>query len=142
MKARISILLLFIAVIASAQDAHKFLRDGDKWYEREKHNLAEEAYRRALDADHSLKGNYNLGNAVYRQERFEEAIEKYRNALGRDPNPGERAMIYHNLGNSYFQAGQLQESIEAFKEALKNRPGDRDTQHNLGLALQMLQQQQ
>lgn len=74
----------FIFIISAssliAQDTHKLLRAGDRDYNNQDFAAAEESYRKSLQKDKTIKGNFNLGNSVYNQDRHEEAVEYYESA--------------------------------------------------------------
>jgi tetratricopeptide (TPR) repeat protein len=156
---RVSSLLFLLAMSAVlyGQSPHKNLRQGDKYYYQNNYVQAEEAYRKALqDDEKSVNANHNLGNALYNQERYEEAVKYFENAAITSTNEAEKADAYHNLGNAYLsqvptvekpEQGQevLQKSIEAYKQSLKNNPNDDATRYNLAYAqnlFRQLQQQQ
>ena len=135
----------FIAIIvntAFAQSAHSHLRKGDKEYEKENFLEAEESYRKSLEKRNNLKAKYNLGNSTYMQNRYEESIEHYNDALELAKTDGEKSQAYYNLGNSLLKNGSLPESIEAYKTALKLNPEDEDVRKNLFIAKMMEQKQQ
>ncbi len=145
---------LFILVFLSlsnqiwSQSSHELLMDGDKNYIQENYTTAEEFYRKAKDSDNSLKSNFNLGNAIYKQERFEEAIDHYQGAVNRAKNNEERSNAYFNLGNAYYNNQKIEESIEAYKNALKNNLNNKEAKYNLAAAketmkmIKMQEQQQ
>ena len=68
---------LLAATSAAAQNTkaeRRSLRDGDKAYGKENYTAAEIAYRRVLDIDStSAVARYNMGNALFRQNKFDEA---------------------------------------------------------------------
>ena len=146
MKKRICIqfacvMLLFISL--EAQTAHKYLRKGDNNYIDGDMALAEESYRKALEADpKATKGSYNLGNTVYTQERFDEAIEIYEDAAKRATDDELRGNALHNLGNAYFGKQDFENAVKSYKEALRIDPNDEDTRQNLVMSLKQLQAQQ
>ncbi|MCB9016286.1 MAG: tetratricopeptide repeat protein [Lentimicrobiaceae bacterium] len=141
----IPIVLLCAFSQASAQKDNAIIRKGNKLYEEGKYKDAEIDYRKAMEvAPKSVKGEYNLGNSLYKQENWEEAGRSFTNSAGKmkaDDNTG-KAAAYHNLGNSLFKAEKYQESIEAYKQALRLNPSDDDTRYNLSYALKKLVQQQ
>lgn len=132
----------WIPVFVSAQNAHQLLRNGDREYQKGGYGEAEENYRKSLSQSGSAKGYFNLGNAVYQQERFPEAIGQYEQAIRKAPTAARKADAYYNLGNAHFEAGNLDKSIEAYKNALRNNPSDIASKYNLALAKKKLQQQQ
>lgn len=132
-------LLLFLADLAIAQKDHRYLRQGDRNYEENDLGAAEEAYRKALEAKETAKGTYNLGNTIYKQGRYDEAIKHYERAAESTQEPQARAHAYHNLGNAYFQQGDYAKSAEAYKNALRLNPADMETKINLAQAQHLIQ---
>ena len=147
MNRRYSILYLVILIMIPgtlwAQGERKYIRHGNKEYEDKAFEESELQYRKALEKDlSSYEGNFNLGDALYKQEKFEDASKKFSGLASSEKDRMELAKIYHNLGNSLLQSNQVEESIEAYKHALRNNPEDYETKHNLAWALNLLQQQQ
>lgn len=146
MKKKILLMVIcmgWVSVGAFAQNsAHKWMRLGDKAYQNNQYPQAEEDYLKAQIKKSNPNAAYNLGNTIYQQERFEEAIQQFESAAKDAKDPGVKGMAYHNLGNAYYQAQELEKSIDAYKNALRLRPNDKGTKHNLALAKQQLQMQQ
>ena len=147
MNRRYSILYLVILIMIPgtlwAQGERKYIRHGNKEYEDKAFEESELQYRKALEKDlSSYEGNFNLGDALYKQEKFEDASKRFSGLASSEKDRMELAKIYHNLGNSLLQSNQVEESIEAYKHALRNNPEDYETKHNLAWALNLLQQQQ
>ncbi len=138
LKINTVILLVFCAVAMDAQTAHKELRQADKSYKSGNYANAEANYRKALEKDNSTKGNYNLGNSTYRQERFDESVKHYQAAADAAKDRTTKARAYHNLGNAHYQKGQFKESVEAYKNALRQNPNDLETKRNLTNAMRRL----
>jgi len=125
------------------QDFRDLVREGNRQYNAGKVVDAETSYRGALAVDEkSNLATFNLGNALYRQQKFEEAGREFEKAASGTNDKMERSRAYHNLGNSYLQQQKLKESIEAYKQALRNNPNDVDTKYNLSYALNLLKQQE
>lgn len=137
-------LLLCLANSGLAQSAHQHLLSADKNYKSQDYTKAEEAYRKALEKEPSSEGRYNLGNAIYNQERYDEAVRRYEQVVSTEKDPGIKANAYHNMGNAYYQQQKLEESIEAYKNALRLNPADLETKYNLAQAQRqlMLQKEQ
>lgn len=103
---------------------------------------AEASFRKGLEkAPGNFISNFNLGDALYKQERYDEAISSYNSALGDADNDLRKAKIHHNIGNALLKSNKIQESIEAYKTALKHNPDDADTKYNLSYALSLLNNQ-
>ena len=137
------VFILLLPFIANAQSKKNHLRNGNELYEDSLFNDAEMKYRKSLEKDQDyFSASYNLADAIYKQERYEESANLFDALTDDAKDKNEKAKIYHNLGNSLFKQQKLEESITAYKDALRNSPTDEETRHNLALAQKMLQQQQ
>ena len=140
----IAILLLLVLSSSSfAQNKKSFLRDGNTLYTDSSYNDAEMQYRKSLEKDQDyFNASFNLADAVYKQERFEEASALFDALKDNAPTENDLAKVYHNLGNSLVKEQKLEEAIDAYKSALRINPKDEDTRHNLALSKQQKQEQQ
>ena len=125
---------LFVATDAQAQKwpERSRVRRGNRAYERLDYDRAEERYREAQQlSDTCFEATFNLGDALYKQQRFDEA-EKVFTALAADStrNDLDRAYSYYNLGNSLFQQKKYQEALAAYKRSLRLNPADLETKYN------------
>jgi len=126
-----------------AQDDKKNIRKGNKLYSDGKYEDAEMRYRQALDENsNSFEGAFNLGDAAYKQEKYEDAATQFDLLTKQLADNDKIAKSYHNLGNSYLKSKDYGKSVEAFKNALRNNPADLDTKYNLAYAQQKLKEQQ
>ena len=97
---------------------------------------AEKNYRMALsEMPSNRKGAYNLGNAYYTAELYDEALARL-NSVTKDGSKSEKHRAYHNIGNALMQNKQCKKAVEAFKNALRNNPSDDESRYNLALAQQ------
>ncbi len=137
-------MLSVVAVAVSAQSESRNVKNGNKNYNDGKFVESEVDYRKGLEKNgSSFSANFNLGDALFRQEKYEQAAEQFTKAAALAGDDKERmAASYHNLGNSLLKSGQIQPAIDAYKQALKNNPKDDDTRYNLAYAKHLLQQQQ
>ena len=143
MKNTLYIFILLLPFLTNAQNKKTHLRNGNYLYEDSLFNDAEMKYRKSLEKDQDyFTASYNLADAVYKQERFEESSSLFEGLIDNAKTKNEKAKLYHNLGNSLFKQQKLKESIRAYKHALKNNPKDEETRHNLAFAQKMLQQQE
>lgn len=115
----------------AAQRVHKSLRFGTDAYAREAYVAAEEAFRRALYEQPSAATRYNLGNAVYQQGRYTEAVKHYEEAAAATTDRAQRATAFYNLGMAHVGMKNWPAAALAFRESLKLRPNDADAKHNL-----------
>jgi tetratricopeptide (TPR) repeat protein len=126
-----------------AQTIRSRVAEGNRVYEKGKYNDAEVSYKKALEQDpKSREAQFDLGNSLYKQQRFEEAMREYNNSALASKGGEDKADSYYNLGNSFFRSSKYPESIEAYKRALRLNPNDEDTRYNLQLARERLKQQQ
>lgn len=129
--------------IAEAQTVRSFVKEGNSDYESGKYTDAEVAYRKALQKDPtSPQGQFNLGNAFYKQQRYDEAVKSFGMYAATNKDVAAQAKAYHNVGNSFFKSDKIEQSIEAYKQALRLNPDDDETRYNLQLAKEKLKQQQ
>ena len=102
------------------------------------HASALESYQDAqVRAPESGEPHYNSGNALYRTEEYEEALQSYDESL-RHAAGELRSHGFFNRGNTAFQQEQYSEAIEAYEEVLRMNPDDADAKHNLELALKQI----
>ncbi len=78
------------------------------------------------------RAHYNLGVALRRADKVQEAIEQYEEALRIKPDYAE---AHCNLGIVLTQSGRVPEAIEHLQHALRVAPDFPDAHCNLGIAL-------
>ena len=103
---------------------------------------AEKKYRLAVSTkQNNLAGSFNLGNAYYNSELYDEALLRHLEALENSRSKAEKHKAYHNIGNVLMQKKQCKEAVSAFKNALRNNPSDDETRYNLALAQECAKEQ-
>lgn len=139
----IILLIGYQSVALSQKQVRKDIREGNKAYRQENYTDAEIGYRRALENNaRSNTAAYNLGNSLYKQEKFQEALEQYESVIANETDKEKLAMAWHNTGNVFMAAGDYPKSIEAYKNALRQKPQDDETRYNLALAQKLLEEQE
>lgn len=149
----LSVTIVTIGTIGdiNAQASRHQMREGNRGYNKQRYEQAEVNYRKALERDSGdFRGQYNLANDLYRQEKYGEAASHYQQALASQGiTDRQRARTLHNQGNSLLrgalqseQMEGLQQAINCYQEALKIDPKNDDTRYNLAYARRLLQQQQ
>ncbi|HHN48281.1 MAG TPA: VWA domain-containing protein, partial [Bacteroidales bacterium] len=139
----IPVLLIFMSFDVQAQTENKIIRRGNKAFENERFQEAELHYRRALEENNNnFRGNFNLGNSIYRQDHYDEAARAFQRAIANQTDEKELSKAFYNFGNSLLMNQQIPESIEAYKNALRLNPSDDDARHNLVYAMNLLEQQE
>ncbi|MBQ7381654.1 MAG: tetratricopeptide repeat protein [Paludibacteraceae bacterium] len=138
--------LLLFSPLTFAQREASDVRKGNREYKNENFSEAEVDYRRALQTNKdSYEAHYNLGDALYRQEKYEDALEAFETAarsLDKKEDKTRYSKVMHNIGNCHFAAQQYDKAVSAYQESLRANPKDNETRYNLVKAMEMLQQQQ
>ena len=120
---------------AQNKKSRTFIRKGNSSYQNNNFDKAELNYRKALAINPKSKSaNFNLGNTLFSQQKFQESVESYEKSIDKNDDKLSRARAYHNLGNAYFKSNQLEQAIQAYENALKLNPSDMDTKYNLAMA--------
>jgi len=129
---------------AAAQPGNAQLRSGNRFYKKKQIDQSLQQYQSAVrQAPDNPTANYNLGNAQFRKNNYDEAGHSYDATIKNSAN--DKAMQekgYYNKGVSMIKQKKLQESIDAWKQALKLDANDADARDNLQKALMQLKQQQ
>lgn len=150
--------ILFLFILAGlsetqAQQERKYIRSGNDYYNealddslRVDSSLMQKSeveYRKAIEKKPStFEGRNNLGNSLYRQKKYDEAINEWKSLTSLNIDERKKGKVYHNLGNAFLMNNKLEKSIEAYKNALRNYPGDTATKYNLAFAQSKLKEQQ
>ena len=132
----IVVVLIAFSSIAFSQSLRNLVNKGVDLYKDGKHSDAEVNFKKGLEMDpKNYITNFNLGDAYFKQQRFDEAIKSYQKALTESKTDKQKASVYHNIGNTFLKDKKLDQSIAAYKQALKLNPDDHDTKYNLSYAL-------
>jgi Ca-activated chloride channel family protein len=115
---------------------------GNEFFRHEQYDDALTYYRDAqLDAPDLPALHFNVGDALYKQGKFDEALQAYEQAL--DAEDGDfQGKVYYNMGNAFFRQSQLSESLEAYKKSLVLVPKDAEAKFNLEFVQSKLQEQE
>ena len=69
--------LLCTSVVMGQKAERERIREGNKLYNAEKYTESEIAYRKSIEVNpRSFEGAYDLGNALYKQQKYPEAQPK------------------------------------------------------------------
>ena len=141
------ICFLSVLVVSSQEKDKALLKSNALIYEANKivsedFVEAEKEYRKAISKKQTnTPGSYNLGNAYYEAELFDEALLRHVESAKNASTKTERHKAFHNIGNALMQQQQCKEAVEAYKNALRNDPTDEETRYNLALAKECEQNQ-
>jgi tetratricopeptide (TPR) repeat protein len=119
--------------------ARSMVRDGNKLYQQKQFTDASVAYKKALENSANYdKASYNLGNAMYQNKNYKEAVPQYELSAKTAIDKFTKAEAYHNLGNSMMETKNFQGAVDAYKNSLRNNPNDDETRYNLAVAQKLL----
>jgi tetratricopeptide (TPR) repeat protein len=135
--------LLVSSGLISAQGEKKYIRQGNHEYGKEKFSDSEISYRRAIDKNSaSADAVFNAGDALYKQNKYEEAGKQFVENVNLNENNEKKSAALYNLGNSLLMANKVEESIDAYKGSLRLDPDNTEAKYNLAYAQDLLKQQQ
>lgn len=138
------LLIIFLAPLASmAQNDNELIKKGNKAYNKKDYDVARENYKKAVEKNPAnQKAQYNLGNALYKSKKPEDAVAAYDAAIQNSKLPVDKATAFYNKGVVLQNNKKLPECIAAYKNSLRLNPKDEDARLNLQKALEQQKQQQ
>jgi len=122
------LLVLFFVQVDSHAGIFDFvdIYDAKKSYENKEYEKAEKKFGK-IDTQSAL---YNKANALYKQERYDDALKIYKTLDGFSIDKEHKRL--HNIGNVYAKTGETDKAIKSYKKALEIQE-DEDTKVNLEL---------
>lgn len=142
MKNPLTICCILFFVGAHAQQANRYVQQGNDAYNKSVFTEAMDQYKKALTIDpENSAALFNSGNALHKLGKDAEAekyYEKFNDAIDRDI----KAKAMFNKGVVQVDQHKLPEAIESFKQSLMLNPADNDARENLQKALNELKKQQ
>lgn len=135
----IMLTVLLFPSFSNAQSTRELINEGVDLYKEGKYTDSEVNFKKGIEkAEENFAANFNLGDAYYKQQRYEEAMKSFNSALQLAESDNQKAKVHHNMGNSLLKAEKIQEAVDEYKKALKLNPDDEDTKYNLSYALNLL----
>lgn len=136
MKYLCTCILLFCSLSAVAQSGKAKIAEGNKAYDKKAYAAAEDHYRQAAnELKDNYEANFNLGDALYQQKKYQEAAQQFQKTQTMSQNKKQQEQNAFNTGNALLKENKVDESIEAYKKALKANPDDLNAKYNLSYAL-------
>ena len=137
------ILITLFAGSLHAQSEKRYIRQGNRDYEKNKFSESEILYRKASDKNkNATDAVFNTGDALYKQKKYEDAGKQFIENIKMNEDKSKKSAAMFNLGNSMLKANKLPESIDAYKGSLKLNPGNLEAKYNLAYAQDLLKKQQ
>jgi tetratricopeptide (TPR) repeat protein len=132
-----------LPIAAPAQNDKKIIKKGNDAYVKSEFEKAVTEYQKVTaKTPANATAQYNLGNALYKSNKADEAVNAYDNAVGNLKAKNEKGKAFYNKGVVLQNNKKILECIAAYKSALKLNPQDDDARQNLQKALQQEKQQQ
>ncbi|MEX2404216.1 MAG: tetratricopeptide repeat protein, partial [Balneolales bacterium] len=114
---KLFLLPLLISFFVLPQDG---ARQANRDYEEGNYSEAERGFREALEDDpENTRLLFNLGNALARQGKHEEAARTYEQFKELEPDPSERAKADYNLGNMFSNEEEWGQALERYRESIR-----------------------
>lgn len=136
---KILLLIIISFNILSAQSVRSLVNEGVDFYNDKKFTDAEVNFKKSIEKEPgNFTSTFNLGDAYFKQERYDEAISTFKEVMNQTDDKNLQAKIWYNIGNSLLKSQKIKESIEAYKSSLKLNPNDTEAKYNLSYALKML----
>lgn len=139
------LLLVFMSshFITIAQAPVEAIKKGNDAYKTNDFATAINQYNIATQKDDkNAIAQFNLGNALYKSDKKEDALNAYDKASSYLTKPVEKSNALYNKGVVLQNDKKLEDCIRAYKTALFADPNNVDARHNLQLALKKQKEQQ
>ena len=133
-------LLAAAGVSAQSMPERSLVRKGTRQYNKGNYEQAISRYEQALQAvAGQFEATYDLGNALYKAERFDRAEQTMQQAAADSlRTDNERAEAFYNLGNAQFKQQKYKEALESYKQSLRLNPADMETKYNYAYTKRLL----
>lgn len=121
----------------------QLLRSGNSAYAKGQFIQAEIEYRKALDVfPGGSDASFNLGNALFKQGRYDQAINMFEAGIKNESIPEMKARAFYNLGTTHLAREDYPAAAEALQNSLRIDPNQEDARHNLAVAVKKKQAQE
>ncbi|WP_228372448.1 tetratricopeptide repeat protein [Chryseobacterium daeguense] len=109
--------------------------EGNEKFDGKDYDGASSKYMEAIKANgKDFAAHYNLGNALYKSKKYEEAKAEFEKAKQLSQTLPDKAAALHNLGNTYMQMNQPEKAADFYKQSLKQNPYREATRKNYEIA--------
>ena len=124
-----------ITTMFGQQNYNTLVYEGNKAFKGKNYDAAATKFMEAVKTnDKDFAAHYNLGNALYKAKRYDEAKSEYNKAQSLAKNTKDKSAALYNLGNAYMESKDLDKAAEYYKKALKNDPYNETFRKNYEIA--------
>lgn len=120
-----------------AQESYKTLiYEGNQQFEKGNYESSSSKFLGAIKQNpKDFAAHYNLGNALYKQKKYDEAKAEYEKASALAQTKADKTAALYNQGNAYMQSENPQKAAELYKQALKYDPYNENVRKNYEIAM-------
>lgn len=114
-------ILLFVCLhgMLFAQAERSLIRKGNQQFKDGNYDAAVIAYQKAVEQNaRNDKAMFNLGNAHYQQQNYEQALQHFDQTAQMSHNANLENKTLYNAGNALMSQEKYAESIPYFQQAL------------------------
>jgi len=104
------------------------LKEAKQAYEKKDYERSSKLYENYAEQSKKGEAYFNAGNSLYKQKKYEEAVNLYEKATFDDESL--RAKNFSNMGNAHAKGQNLQQAVEAYEKSLEIEE-DKQTRENL-----------
>lgn len=134
----------FSGILFGQENYRTLVHEGNQKFDGKNYDGASSKYMEAIKSNEKdFTAHYNLGNALYKNKKYEEAKAEFDKAQKLSQTLPDKTAALHNLGNTYMQMNQPEKAADYYKQALKQNPRNEATRKNYEIAkLKEKEQQQ
>lgn len=125
-------LLACQAAVIAGGDVAGHVAEGNKAYRNKRYDEALERYWSAeVRAPNSPIVHFNIGDALYKQGKYDAAMQAWRKALAATRDRRFQSEILSNMGTAALRSGLRDEAVRLLAEALQRNPRNVRARYNL-----------
>ena len=129
------IVFSFSSALFGQENYKTLVYEGNQKFNGKDYDGASSRYMEAVKANEKeFTAHYNLGNALYKSKKYEEAKAEFEKAKSLSQTIPDKAAALHNLGNTYMQMNQPEKAADYYKQSLKQDPYNEATRKNFEIA--------
>ncbi len=122
--------------VFAQENYNTLVHEGNKMFDKSNFEGASGKYMSAIKNNaKDFTAHYNLGNALYKQKKYEEAKAEYVKANELATNLADKAASLYNLGNAHMQSNDSRSAADYYKQALKQDPYNETIRKNYEIAM-------
>ncbi|MCW3168129.1 tetratricopeptide repeat protein [Chryseobacterium sp. 09-1422] len=129
------IVFSFSSTLFGQKNYKTLVYEGNQKFNGKDYDGASSRYMEAVKSNEKeFTAHYNLGNALYKSKKYEEAKAEFDKAQSLSQTIPDKAAALHNLGNTYMQMNQPEKAADFYKQSLKQDPYNEATRKNFEIA--------